>query len=332
MSLHLSADYVLQPSADAVQAQAVMDQHAKSFSWAARFLAKSARHDAAQLYAFARLADDLADEEQLGTMAQRMSQLALLRRDVLQRCDVLPRDVTHASDPFSQATSVGNMLRAHRVEASVITSFMDGLSQDAEPRHIDTPDELLLFAYGVAGTVGQMMCPILGAPESAQHFAMALGIGMQLTNVARDVVEDAQRGRCYLPKSWGVDIDDVKACSNAVQAEKIFEAIRRIVALADDFYAFAQGGMAHIPIHNRRAIKIAAALYRGIGLKIVAEGSTRYWQGRVSLSRAEKTWIIAKALVGVDPVYAQPQRDVLARDLHHLASRPGFPQLSARLA
>ena len=332
MSLHLSAEYVLQPSASVVQAQAVMDQHAKSFSWAARFLAKSARHDAAQLYAFARLADDLADEEQLGSFVQRMSQLALLRSDVLQSSDVVHRDSAHAGKSTSQACLVGRMLHAHGVDARVVASFMDSLSQDAQPRRIGTPEELLLFAYGVAGTVGQMMCPILGAPASAQHFAMALGIAMQLTNIARDVIEDAQRGRCYLPKSWGIDMDGFEVPPSKVQAESIFAAVQRIVALADDFYAFAHGGMAHIPADNRRAINIAAALYRGIGLKIVKEGQTRYWQGRVSLGRAEKIWIIVKALAGVGPAYGQPLRDVLANDLHHLAGWPGFPQQSARPA
>jgi len=321
MSLHVSAHFVLQAATGAVQAQAVMDQHAKSFSWAAKFLAPRARRDAAQLYAFARLADDLADEEQLGSLAQRMAQLARLRHEVLQSGDNGPDYQT------SQGCGVGHMLRRHGVDVGAVATFMDCLSQDSGPRCIATQEELLQFAYGVAGTVGQMMCPILGSPVSAQHFAIALGIAMQLTNIARDVLEDAQRGRCYLPQDWGVGLDDVGASANTAQAERTFAAIRRILQLADDFYAVAHNGMALIPKDNRRAIAIAAALYRGIGLKIIRLGPIRYWQRRVSLGRAEKTWIIAKTLAGFVPDYPPAQRDVFRVDLLHLVGVPGFPSL-----
>lgn len=295
-------------------AQAVMDAHAKSFSWAARFLSPEARREAAELYVFARLADDLADEEILGTWEERMTQLQALKSSAL---------APNAGNELGHR--VGKMLLSKGVSAEVIQNFMNGLSQDASPRCIETTDELLQFAYGVAGTVGQMMCPILGATSKAQPYATALGVAMQLTNIARDVVEDASRGRCYIPAQWGVGAEALRAPHSPAQAIQSFAAIQRLLHLADDFYAYSQQGFAQIPPDNRRAIRIAAALYRGIGHKILEGGPDRYWRGRTSLGKFEKVKLIFACYAGSDRLLSNTVRDVMSLDLKHLARIPGFP-------
>jgi 15-cis-phytoene synthase len=294
--------------------QAVMDHHAKSFSWAARFLSGPARQDAALLYAFARTADDYADEDRLGTMDARLQYLAEMRLQV---------SAPTLGEP-SLASATGQMLRSHAVPNAVLLCFMDSLQGDAGPRAIDTQQDLLRFAYGVAGTVGQMMRPLLGAPKQADAYAISLGVAMQLTNIARDVVEDAQRGRCYVPAEWGVAREVLAAPQNAAQCGQAFAALRKLLALADDFYAYAQSGMQAIPAPNRRAIRIATALYQAIGHKIVRLGPEQFWRGRVSLSAAEKSWLVARTLVR-SPGPALPARDVWRSDLSHLADTPGFP-------
>ena len=298
----------------AANAQAVMDAHAKSFSWAARFLSREARRDAAQLYVFARLADDLADEETLGEWDERMAQLQALQSSAL-----------NPGAGIELGHKVGKMLLSKGVSAEVIRNFMNCLSQDASPRCIQTTEELLQFAYGAAGTVGQMMCPILGAVSQAEPYATALGVGMQLTNIARDVVEDASRGRCYIPAQWGVCAEALRAPCNPAQARQSFEAIQKLLNLADDFYAYSQQGFGQIPAENRRAIRIAAALYRGIGQKILDFGPDRYWHGRVSLGRFEKVRLIVACYAGADKLPAKAVRNVVSHDLKHLARIPGFP-------
>lgn len=294
--------------------QDVMDVHARSFSWAARFLSPEARRDAAQLYVFARLADDLADEEALGELAERMWQLKVLESSALN------------PDTGNQlGHQVGRLLLLKGVSAEVIHHFMSCLSQDAGPRRIQSTEELLQFAYGVAGTVGQMMCPILGAASKAQPYATALGVAMQLTNIARDVVEDAERGRCYIPAQWGVSADALRAPHDSAQAMQSFAAIARLLHLADDFYAYSQQGFVHIPAANRRAIRIAAALYRGIGQKILAGGGKTYWHGRTSLGRFKKVKLIIACYAGGDKLPRAAVRDVVGNDLKHLALVPGFP-------
>ncbi len=298
--------------------QAVMDHHAKSFSWAARFLSAAARKDAALLYAFARTADDYADEERLGTVPERVQCLTDMRVQALARVP----NTAPAATPLASAT--GKMLRHHAVPQAVIECFMDSLQTDAFPRTLANQRELLSFAYGVAGTVGQMMRPLLGAPGSADTYAVALGVAMQLTNIARDVVEDAQRGRCYIPAQWGVPAQVLAAPQDGGERVQAFAALRRLLALADDFYAYAQSGMQAIPAPNRRAIRIAAALYQAIGHKIVRGGSDKYWQGRTSLGAADKIWLIVRTLLSI-PGAAPPARDVWRSELSHLADTPGFP-------
>jgi 15-cis-phytoene synthase len=294
--------------------QAVMDHHAKSFSWAARFLSGPARRDAALLYAFARTADDYADEDRLGTMHARLQYLAEMRQQAL---------ATPQGEP-SLAHAAGQMLRSHAVPTAVLICFMDSLQADAGPCAIRTRQDLLRFAYGVAGTVGQMMRPVLGAPPQADAYAIALGVAMQLTNIARDVVEDAQRGRCYVPLEWGVEREVLAAPQDAAQRGQAFAALCKLLALADDFYAYAQSGMQAIPAPNRRAIRIATVLYQAIGHKIIQRGPERFWQGRVSLGVVEKSWLVARTLVR-SPRATTPPRDVWRSDLSHLADTPGFP-------
>jgi phytoene synthase len=220
---------------------------------------------------------------------------------------------------------VGKLLLSQGVSAEVIRSFMDCLAQDASPRCIQTTEELLQFAYGVAGTVGQMMCPILGAASQAQPYATALGVAMQLTNIARDVVEDAARSRCYIPAEWGVSAEALRAPQSPAQAAQSFAAIQRVLCLADDFYAYAQQGFDSIPTANRRAIRIAAALYRGIGQEILARGAEGYWRGRASLGRFKKMKLIIACYLGADNLSGAAVRDVVLHDLKHLALIPGFP-------
>lgn len=303
-----------------IDPQAVMDQHAKSFSWAARLLSADARRDAALLYAYARAADDFADEIQLGSLEQRSRALQEMRSAALS-AQAGPTTLGEES----LAVQTGALLRHHSIPAAVLEAFMDGLQADTHARHIQSTEDLLQFAYGVAGTVGQMMRPLLGAKPAADSYAIALGIGMQLTNIARDVVEDAQRQRCYIPAQWGVTLRLMAAPSSPAEKSMAFAAVQRLLALSDDFYAYAHSGFAAIPSPNRRAIRVAAALYQGIGTKILQRGPERYWDARVHLTRAEKMKTLAQTLFFTPSSAGNVVRDVWNVDLSHLAGTHGFP-------
>jgi 15-cis-phytoene synthase len=276
----------MQPGGLAESAQQIMRRHAKSFDWAARFLAPAARADTTLLYAFARIADDLADEPHLGSLEQRLAALTVLRASL---------HAPRAGDVLAGA--VAGLCQRHALAPGLLDCFLDSLQADAHPRQLHTEQELLAFAYGVAGTVGLMMRPILGAAPAADPHAVALGIAMQLTNVARDVAEDAARERRYIPSAYARDRSTLHQPVDAAARRAAFATIERVLALAEEVYAFAEQGLHLIPRRNRRAVSIALVLYRAIGRKILRRGSERYWQGRTHLSAFEKFGLTAALLL-----------------------------------
>ncbi len=300
--------------------QAIMDAHAKSFSWAARFLSSDARVQAAQLYAFARLMDDLVDEPALGSIDERLAQFDANREQVL--------GVAHT---IGRSHEVGKMLQALGVDADVLRSFMNALQADARPRHLQSLPDVLGFAYGVAGTVGQMMRPILRASPEAERYAVALGMAMQLTNIARDVLEDAQRGRCYLPAQWlSADFQLHKLLQGcAATRHQAFRAIRRLLGEAEPLYALAEQGFDAIPRANRRAVRIACVLYRGIGRKILATPEPLYWSQRVHLRSHAKALGVLQVLMGVHVKPTEPSSNALQEHESALRLIPGFPRVWA---
>ena len=310
---------------DVINSQSIMDKYAKSFSLAAKFLSPESKQNAAYLYAFARLADDLADEEQLGTMTERMGKLQQLKDSV----SVGENKFANTSDPsiLHLGKQLSAVIQDKQIDRAVLDYFITSLQTDAMPRQLQTAQDLITFSYGVAGTVGLMMRPILQAPKTSDAHAMALGIGMQLTNIARDVLEDARRQRCYIPAQWGINLNDLNNITHQEISTKCYEAVKKIVTLADDFYGFAQVGIEAIPSQNRRGIKIAMILYRAIGKKIVAQGASRYWSGRTSLTIFEKISLIAQCYLGTADYASAPDRNLMTYDLFHLAGLAGFPQI-----
>lgn len=298
--------------------QDIMDAHAQSFAWAARFLSRDARPQAAQLYAFARLMDDLVDEPAMGSVNDRMAQFELNRRQVLGELSV-----------DSRSHQVGTMLQSLGVDTQVLESFLDALKADAQPRQMQSMADVLSFAYGVAGTVGQMMRPILGASLHSERYAVALGMGMQLTNIARDVMEDAQRGRCYLPAQWlPHDWQLAKLLEGCPSTRsQAFEAIRLLLKEAELLYAMGEQGFDAIPRGNRRAVQIACVLYRGIGRKIMVTPEPVYWRQRTQISAGVKALGVLQVLLGM---HGEPARVVLSALQEHqgqLKLIPGFPQV-----
>jgi 15-cis-phytoene synthase len=308
------------PSELEQSARDVMDRHAKSFSWAARFLSPGARREANLLYAFARTADDLADEASLGSFEQRSKALS----------SWCMQAVKHSSEASSLPGIVGGLLERHKVSSSVLLHFTESLRADMVNRRLRSNDELLGFAYGVAGTVGLMMRPILGAPPAGNTYAMALGVAMQLTNIARDVVEDADRGRTYLPLDFEVDANALRSGANTQLRSRVFEQIETVLQMAEQWYAHAQGGIDWIPAENRRAIAVALELYRAIGRKIMDGGAVAYWRGRVHLNTFEKARLImALAIRKNKPQESNRLQNTgfsLPPGFEVLRSLPGFPQ------
>ena len=134
------------------------------------------------------------------------------------------------------------------------------------------------YAYRVAGTVGLLMCHVLDChDEEARAHAIDLGIAMQLTNIARDVLEDAEMGRRYLPASWAGDLSPahITAASTAPDgepAQTVRVAVQLVLGMADAYYRSGNAGLAYLPWRAHIAIAVAASVYRQIGVQIAASG------------------------------------------------------------
>jgi phytoene synthase len=323
--------------AHATQAIAV---GSKSFSAAARLFDPDTRAGAVMLYAWCRHCDDLIDGQEAGHYPA--SPAAPGTAPVADRDEGLARlagleDRTRcacAGEPTADPVFAGlqQVVRRHGIDLRYPLEHLAGFRMDVEEVRYDTLDDTLRYCWRVAGVVGVMMAQVMGAgrgaatPEAQAAVldrACDLGIAFQLTNIARDIVEDARIGRVYLPADWleeaGIAGGDLDAAGRAlaVQDPRHREALARVAArlvdLAEPYYDSAAVGLAALPWRSAWSIATARGVYRQIGWNVRARGN-RAWDARVSTSRAAKLrWVASGAVSALGsrlrPGDRAPQRD-----------------------
>ena len=259
----------------------VIRHNSRSFAFASRLLPASVRDDVQKLYAWCRWCDDAVDS--CASADEAKQRLSILREDV-QRI--------YRNEPTVHRASawLAELVDEYDIDESYPLALLDGMEMDLDLGQLDTENELLRYCYRAAGVVGLMMCKVFGVTDRrALRHANSLGIAMQLTNIARDVREDWQRGRCYLPESWlphGVD---------GSSQDELHAAVRKVLDLAEEYYEIGNEGIVYLPSAVRPAIRVAAAVYREIGMQI-RRCDYRVLQGRIVtpkfrfLSSAFTTW------------------------------------------
>jgi len=259
----------------------------KSFSTASLLLPGRVRAQATVVYAFCRVADDVIDSEP-GTTAVAVEGL---RARLARIYAATPDD-----DPVDRA------LAAVVVDAGVprelFEALLEGFAWDVEDRHYETLDEVYAYAARVAGAVGAIMTVLMGRREpSVLARACDLGVAMQLTNIARDVGEDAGRGRLYLPRAWlreaGVDPEAWLAAPAPTAPMR--SIVARLLDAADVLYRRADRGVAALPADCRVAIRAARLIYSGIGRSIAAAGYDSITR-RAVVPKGRKLWLLLRAL------------------------------------
>lgn len=256
---------------------AIMARVARSFWAAARFLPSRVRADVVVLYAVCRTIDDAADEAP--NVAAARTELARMRAELLREAPLSPLfEAYHAI-----AARCGIPL-----ESALL--LLDGVQSDLGPVRIAHHDDLVRYCYRVASTVGVMMSRVVGCDDPrAAPFAVDLGLAMQLTNIVRDVAEDARRDRVYLPAdllaSFGVNAEHLRHSS--IDREVLKAITRRMLALADRYYESAEDGMRYIPHRSRAAVLVASRLYAAIGRRVARTGHDPL-DGRMVVPRWEK--------------------------------------------
>jgi len=288
-------------------AQQVLANHGKSFYWASIFLGRKQAEWAAQLYQFCRYVDDLAD----GNLASRESRLQAIYQGLEKG------KVSAGAD-----SALENFLRLAQqadIPLSAARELVAGMISDQVPAAIENQDQLLRYCHAAAGTVGVMMCKVLGCDQPrAQSYAVDLGIAMQLTNIARDVLEDAQMGRRYLPARWiNVDAQRIARAASA-DHHSVGIAIDKLLDLADKYYASALQGIPMIPWRARFSIAVALRIYRQIGVQL-RHNNLCWWRGRTVVKRRTKVRLTAMALLDIMPRQVPQHRTELHRALTGLS-------------
>jgi phytoene synthase len=247
------------PQSDIEMFRELLRGGSKSFHAASRVLPNSVREPAAAVYAFCRLADDAIDT---GPDAR----IAL--SDLKNRLDRIYRGVPERSATDRAFAAV---VKHFAIPRAVPAALIEGFAWDAEGRRYETIADLHAYAVRVAGTVGIMMSLLMRQRDPAVLARAAdLGVAMQLTNIARDVGEDARAGRLYLPLQWlrGAEIDPDTFVSRPQFSIALGEVTRRLLEDAERLYERSRAGIACLPLQCRPSIHAARLLYAEIGREV----------------------------------------------------------------
>jgi phytoene synthase len=256
-----------------------------SFHTASRLLPARVRDPALALYAFCRLADDAVDLN-----AEKASAVLGLRDRLDLAYDGRPRNA-----PPDRAFAA--LIEDYDMPRALPEALLEGLAWDATGRRYATLSDLRGYSARVASAVGAMMCVLMRVRDAdALARACDLGVAMQLTNIARDVGEDARAGRLYLPTDWmasaGLDPEAFLADPRADDAVR--DMVRRVLAEAQRLYHRAEAGVVALPVGARPGILAARHIYDGIGTEIRRAGHDSVTR-RAHTSGAQKAFWIGRA-------------------------------------
>ena len=233
--------------------------YAKSFNWAGFFLPKKTYIKCSILYDFCRVADNIADSNEL--------------------IDIKKNNFDEFKNRFNEKNfndpvikNMWKLINESNISLKIVHDLLDGINFDIKKNiKIEEKKDLLIYSYRVAGTVGLMMAKILKVnKKNSLKSAIDLGIAMQLTNISRDVVEDLNNGRSYINLN--------------------FEEIKSTIALAENYYKNSFYSLKEIPLSLRFAIIVARRVYRKIGHKILNKKNLEDYKnsGKIYVSNLEK--------------------------------------------
>lgn len=270
--------------------KSLMAKGSLSFYLASRFLPKSAREPIYFLYAWCRYADDFIDEATHLGHDELLKRVALLR----QKTHSCYTDQVE-NHPVFQAFS--HVVKTYEIPEAYPMALLDGMEMDATGFHYKTFTDLSRYCYAVAGAVGLMCCHIFGIrSEKALVSADALGRAMQLTNIARDILDDARLDRVYIPDDWfpdGIPLGPKELLSPEARPV-MCELAQKLVNRAEIYYQQGEKGLNDLPFQVSLAVASARWIYAEIGYKVLTKGS-KAWDKRVWVPLSKKLFLAVKA-------------------------------------
>jgi phytoene synthase len=272
---------------DVLACRRALAKGSKSFSAASWFLPPAVRDPAAVFYAFCRVADDLVDDS-----GDPHRAVEILRERLDQIFAMTPID-----DPVDRSLTV--VVQRYELPRNVFDALLDGFVWDATGKSYEDLNDTIGYAARVASTVGVIMTLLMGVrDEHTLARACDLGVAMQLTNIARDVGEDARRGRVYLPKRWLMEagVAETDLAQTPVFSPELGEVTRRLLDYAAQVYEHAEPGIPRLPRRCRAAIFAARLIYADIG-RVIASQRYDSISARAMTSFPRKLWLMTRALL-----------------------------------
>ena len=246
--------------------------YAKSFNWAGFFLPKKIYEESSKLYAFCRVLDDIADEK--NNLDSKIEKIDQIKNFFKKSYDLENTETFSSNENKTIINDVIALAEKNKIKRIIIDDLIDGVASDLKKNvRIRSVKDLLVYSYRVAGTVGLMMSKILNVNDKrALKGAIDLGIAMQLTNIARDVIEDKKMNREYIKPD--------------------FENIQATLKLADMFYESSFSSIQKIPFRYKFSIIVARRIYRQIGRKILQKGNMENYEksGKIYVNNFEKIY------------------------------------------
>ena len=265
----------------------LLSKHAKSFNWAGFFLSKETYKRSSCLYDFCRTLDDIADEE---------TSLETKKKKFLD----FKSHFKNKNYSNSIIKNIWELLEKENISNKIVEDLFDGVESDLKNEvKINTKKELFIYSYRVAGTVGLMMSKILKVKDKeALKGAIDLGIAMQLTNIARDVVEDKKRNRAYINHD--------------------FNSIKETIEIADTFYESSFPAIKAVPIGSRFSILVARRVYRKIGDNILKQKNLDCYNnaGKIYVSKIGKIIQTILSLYDLIRIYFVNYKEHLKENEH----------------
>ncbi|MDJ0835910.1 MAG: phytoene desaturase family protein [Acidobacteriota bacterium] len=272
------------PCAEETNAARIMAHHATTFNQAAKLLPEREREEFAVLYAFCRFADDVVDKGDDAEAAARL-------------LEKIKGDLRAGSSGLVHVNRFLELAARRKVPIEFALDLLDGMTRDLKTVRIQTWSELIRYCYRVASTVGMMICYLLDVRNPrAFRFAADLGIAMQLTNIARDIAEDFEQNRIYIPCE-AIDhhvLELALKSKNETARQALFQANRALLGRAERYYRSSDQGIHFLPGRARWAILTASRNYEAIGSVIRSLGP-RFLDTRAYTSRTRKLVTTARA-------------------------------------
>ena len=235
----------------------LMRKHGKTFYWASFFLDNAKMQAIYSIYSFCRKIDDMVDEAKNLNIAKKKLLIFI--------------DAWNKGRPHPVINVLNNIPKENWPNQKLVKMFLNGQISDIKFTSFKSEKALIIYCYQVAGTVGLMVCDIFGVKDKKmRYFAIDLGIAMQLVNISRDIYEDSVRNRIYLPESLiGKHLPEEIAHPTKKTAAKIDVARKKMINLANIYFASASQAIDHLPRGAALAVKLASTLYQHIGYQLI---------------------------------------------------------------